>query len=334
MEEEIEDKQQQQNSQDNDEEDICFNTPPLICEQGPSAPSSPTTSSPGARSAKRPCPLSVDALQRINLLSPNYVPPPISCYSLSGTQSMMDSSSSKIPPPSSPSYPTSDLGSSPRSSISTCHYSTLGISAANWSVFRDIAYSCGGGSLRSTGIDDETSEGGNNLNNEDKADTHRFLLSPQLLLSPLLSPFSDCGVADLHIGYSASATPYSRSPNMSPSPIRRMRGSVGGGGDLTHFSFEQIRSRSSLSNHASNNAQEAFNNSINNSSEPPNYHQRMLATANAISQPRSLDLDARERSRSEGEALSSNNLDNGRRKQVEEWIKQQTVALEAIRHSL
>jgi len=61
---------------------------------------------------------------------------------------MMDSSSSsKIPPPSSPSYPTSDLGSSPRSSISTCHYS-LGISAANWSVFRDIAYSSGGGSLR------------------------------------------------------------------------------------------------------------------------------------------------------------------------------------------
>uniref|UniRef100_A0A914N8I5 Uncharacterized protein n=1 Tax=Meloidogyne incognita TaxID=6306 RepID=A0A914N8I5_MELIC len=262
MEEEIEDEQQQQKSQDNDEEDICFNvedmekeeegqqqkyipnnliknnllkTPPLICEQGPSAPSSPTTSSPGARSAKRPCPLSVDALQRINLLSPNYVPPPISCYSLSGTQSMMDSSSSKIPPPSSPSYPTSDLGSSPRSSISTCHYSTLGISAANWSVFRDIAYSSGGGSLRSTGIDDESSEGGNNLNNEDKADTHRFLLSPQLLLSPLLSPFSDCGVADLHIGYSASATPYSRSPNMSPSPIRRMRGSVGGGGDLTHF---------------------------------------------------------------------------------------------------
>nr|CAD2165743.1 unnamed protein product [Meloidogyne enterolobii] len=334
-EEEIEDKQQQKSQDDNDDEDICFNvedmekeeeeqqkyipnnllknnllkTPPLICEQGPSAPSSPTTSSPGARSAKRPCPLSVDALQRINLLSPNYVPPPISCYSLSGTQSMMDSSSSsKIPPPSSPSYPTSDLGSSPRSSISTCHYSTLGISAANWSVFRDIAYSSGGGSLRSTGIDDESSEGGNNLNNEDKADTHRFLLSPQLLLSPLLSPFSDCGVADLHIGYSASATPYSRSPNMSPSPIRRMRGSVGGGGDLTHFSFEQIRSRSSLSNHASNNAQETFNNSINNSSEHPNYHQRMLATANAISQPRSLDLDARERSRSEGEALSSNNV--------------------------
>jgi len=27
-------------------------------------------------------------------------------------------------------------------------------------------------------------------------------------------------------------------------------------------------------------------------------------------------------------------LDNGRRKQVEEWIKQQTAALEAIRHSL
>jgi len=34
----------------------------------------------------------------------------------------------------------------------------------------------------------------------------------------------------------------------------------------------------------------------------------MLATVNAISQPRSLDLDARERSRSEGEALSSNNV--------------------------
>ncbi|KAF7638760.1 hypothetical protein Mgra_00001841 [Meloidogyne graminicola] len=309
---------------------------------------------------------------------------------------MMDPT--KIPSPSSPSYPTSDLGSSPRSSISTTHYSTLGISSANWNAFRDIAYN--GSNLRSTTcIDDESSDYGgggngngnqNNNNNEDKTDTHRFLLSPQLLLSPLLSPFSDYGVADLHIGCSASATPYSRSPNMSPSPFRRMRGSVGGErGDLMHFSFEQIRSRSSLSNHASNNVQESY---IQNKSETLNYHQRILATTNTIIQPRSLDLDARERSRSEGEALSLNvgkrnklsgnfeendddeeedermdtghghstlsvptgitginepppsptltelfqpgDLDNTRRKQVEEWIRQQTAALEAIRNSL
>ena len=39
-------------------------TPPLICEQGPSAPSSPT--SPGR--SKRPCPLVVDALKRFDLV--------------------------------------------------------------------------------------------------------------------------------------------------------------------------------------------------------------------------------------------------------------------------
>lgn len=45
----------------------ALQSPPLIREQGPSAPSSPT--SPGGSRLKRPSPLSVDAMQRINLVS-------------------------------------------------------------------------------------------------------------------------------------------------------------------------------------------------------------------------------------------------------------------------
>ena len=57
-------------------------------------------------------------------------------------------------------------------------------------------------------------------------------------------------------------------------------------------SFEQIRSRSSLSNHGSNAPDNAGG----------NHHK--LSTAAICHQPRSLDLDSRERSRSEGEALA------------------------------
>ncbi|VDM67806.1 unnamed protein product [Strongylus vulgaris] len=72
---------------------LKFNvSPPLICEQGPSAPSSPT--SPRLR---RPFPLTEDAMHRINLLSSGY-------------------EYGKLSPMST--YATSDLGSSPRSSIS------------------------------------------------------------------------------------------------------------------------------------------------------------------------------------------------------------------------
>ncbi|CAD5208578.1 unnamed protein product [Bursaphelenchus xylophilus] len=196
-------------------------TPPLICEQGPSAPSSPT--SPGCRSPKRPSPLSVDALQRFNLLSPNYVP-------------SMDSNKLS---PLSPSYPTSDLGSSPRSSISISH-SGLG---PNWTAFREYK-KC------SSEFDNESVRDG--------------FLTPGTALSPApFSPFSDC--------LDPPETPYSsRSPALSPVPMRH-----------SHFSFDQIRSRSSMSNRG-----------------PETQEQARLLLPQA-----SLDLESRERSRSEGEML-------------------------------
>lgn len=45
----------------------CLQSPPLICEQGPSTPSSPT--SPGGLRLRRPSPLTADAMERINLVS-------------------------------------------------------------------------------------------------------------------------------------------------------------------------------------------------------------------------------------------------------------------------
>lgn len=133
-------------------------------------------------------------------------------------------------PPVSPGYPTSDLGSSPRSSISASHYSALGINAANWTAFRDAyARRQGGGSVSGGAtasgdlLDCESESGGNGKSG---------FLTPHQLLSPApFSPFSDYGVADLHShATSASVTPYSsRSPNLSPSPMRRF-----GGGNL-HF---------------------------------------------------------------------------------------------------
>lgn len=201
---------------------IMLKTPPLICEQGPSAPSSPT--SPSGRS-KRPCPLSVDALQRLDLLSPNYVP-------------TMDYSKLS---PLSPSYPTSDLGSSPRSSIS---YSNSGL-GPNWTSFRDFKKS-------SSDYDGDSDICGNNL------------LSPGTILSPApFSPFSDC--------IDPPETPYSgRSPALSPVPMRHL-----------HFSFDQLRSRSSMSNRADADVREV------------------------LMPQSSLDADARERSRSEGEMLKN-----------------------------
>ncbi|KAI6179678.1 Klumpfuss [Aphelenchoides besseyi] len=197
-------------------------TPPLIFEQCPSAPSSPT--SPSSRS-KRPSPINVDALQRFDLLSPNYVPSTMESNKLS---------------PLSPSYPTSDLGSSPRSSISISN-SMLG---PNWTAFRDYKKA-------SSDYDAESMCGKDGF------------LSPGTALSPApFSPFSDC--IDL------PETPYSRSPNLSPGPMHHQ----------TRFSFDQIRSRSSMS------------------SRPEAQEQARLLMPQT-----SLDLDARERSRSEGEML-------------------------------
>ncbi|CAD5206055.1 unnamed protein product [Bursaphelenchus okinawaensis] len=197
-------------------------TPPVICEQGPSAPSSPTSPG-GSRSPKRPSNLSVDALTRVDLLSPYYVP-------------NMDMNKLS---PLSPSYPTSDLGSSPRSSISISN-SGLG---PNWTSFRELK-KC------SSEFDNESVRDG--------------FLTPGTALSPApFSPFSDC--------LDPPETPYSgRSPALSPVPMRH-----------SHFSFDQIRSRSSMSNRGPESQEQA----------------RLL-----LPQP-SLDLEARERSRSEGEML-------------------------------
>ncbi|KAI6221312.1 Zinc finger and SCAN domain-containing protein 22 [Aphelenchoides fujianensis] len=201
--------------------------------------SSPT--SPGSRS-KRPTPLSVDALQRFDLLSPNYVPSAMDANKLS---------------PLSPSYPTSDLGSSPRSSISISH-SMLG---PNWTAFRDYKKA-------SSDYDAESVCG------------KEGFLSPGTALSPApFSPFSDC-----------IDTPYSsRSPNLSPGPMRN-----------TRFSFDQIRSRSSMSNRGVEQQEQA----------------RLLMPQ------ASLDIDTRERSRSEGEMLK-----NGDEEMMDTTINHSTVSV-------
>lgn len=94
--------------------------------------------------------------------------------------------------PLSPSYPTSDLGSSPRSSISISHPSML--LGPNWTAFRNYK-------TASSDYDAESDICGK-----------EGFLSPGTALSPApFSPFSDC--VDPH-------TPYSdRSPNLSPVPM-------------------------------------------------------------------------------------------------------------------
>ncbi|WKX87882.1 hypothetical protein Q1695_007918 [Nippostrongylus brasiliensis] len=159
-------------------------SPPLICEQGPSAPSSPTL--PRVR---RTFPLTEDAMHRINLLSSGY-------------------EYGKLSPMST--YATSDLGSSPRSSISVpC------TNLAPWTIFRENSKS-------SFDLDD----GASDVCSKD-------LLSPGMMLSPApYSPFSDC--EDNETPYSV----YARSPNLSPNPFTK---------SFNHFSFDQIRSSSSMS---------------------------------------------------------------------------------------
>ncbi|CAI4225223.1 unnamed protein product [Auanema sp. JU1783] len=169
-----------------------FKTPPLICEQGPSAPSSPT--SPGGRK-RFLSPLNIDSMNRVNLLTTAYA-----------------HDFTKLSPLSPSSYPTSDLGSSPRSSISITT-STL----SPWSCYRDQNKS-------SFDLDDGSSD----VSSKD-------LLSPGLMLSPApYSPFSDC---------EGSETPFSafaRSPTVSPNPITGM---------FNHFTFDPVRSSSSMSGH-------------------------------------------------------------------------------------
>ncbi|XGW23245.1 hypothetical protein V3C99_005466 [Haemonchus contortus] len=173
-------------SQGYDDRRRMLKSPPLICEQGPSAPSSPT--SPRLR---RPFPLTEDAMHRINLLSSGY-------------------EYGKLSPMST--YATSDLGSSPRSSISV-----TSANLAPWMIFRENHKS-------SFDLDDGVSDV-----------CSKDLLSPGMMLSPApYSPFSDC--EDTETPYSA----YARSPNLSPNPLTR---------SFNHFSFDQIRSSSSMSGH-------------------------------------------------------------------------------------
>ncbi|KAK6026171.1 zinc finger, C2H2 type [Ostertagia ostertagi] len=107
-------------------------------------------------------------------------------------------------------YATSDLGSSPRSSISV-----TSANLAPWMVFRENHKS-------SFDLDD----GASDVCSKD-------LLSPGMMLSPApYSPFSDC--EDTGTPYSA----YARSPTLSPNPLTR---------SFNHFSFDQIRSSSSMS---------------------------------------------------------------------------------------
>ncbi|CAJ0954894.1 unnamed protein product, partial [Mesorhabditis belari] len=200
--------------------------PPLICEQGPSAPSSPT--SPGGSRLRRPCPLTEDAMQRINLLGlPGYCP-----------------DFGKLAP-LSPNYATSDLGSSPRSSISVTT-SQLG----PWTAFREKG--------SSFDLDDGASDIG-----VGKDGTR----SPGVIFSPApYSPFSDCP------GGESPFSIYARSPLHSPTPHQQ----------LLHFSFDPIRSASSMSNRAGHFLQ------------PQSF---------------SLDLTARERSRSDGEMVKDESMD-------------------------
>uniref|UniRef100_A0A9J2PAK0 C2H2-type domain-containing protein n=2 Tax=Ascaris TaxID=6251 RepID=A0A9J2PAK0_ASCLU len=200
-------------------------SPPLICEQGPSTPSSPT--SPGGLRLRRPSPLTADAMERINLLTAGY-PTAVDFNKLS---------------PLSP-YATSDLGSSPRSPVSLAP-SSFG---PCWTGFRDSKKS----SLECDGDSDIYS---------------KDLLSPCMIYSPApFSPFSDCT--------EPPETPYSafgmgHSPATSPLlPMKSL-----------HFSFDPIRSVSSMSSRA-----EAS-------------HQLMVPDSR-------LDSETRERSRSEGEMVA------------------------------
>lgn len=194
-----------------DESRKIYKAPPVICEQGPSAPSSPT--SPRLR---RPFPLTEDAMHRINLLSSGY-------------------DFGKLSPMST--YATSDLGSSPRSSISV-----TSANLAPWMIFRESNKS-------SFDLDD----GASDVCSKD-------LLSPGMMLSPApYSPFSDC--EDNETPYSA----YARSPNLSPNPSTK---------SYLHFSFEQVRSSSSMSGR---------------------HHNLMVPESH------SLDLELRERSRSDSD---------------------------------
>ncbi|VDK42327.1 unnamed protein product [Anisakis simplex] len=206
-------------------------SPPLICEQGPSTPSSPT--SPVSSRLRRPSPLTADAMERINMVSFLDLLTLTAAYPAAMGFSKLS--------PLSP-HTTSDLGSSPRSSVSLAP-SSLG---PCWTGFRDSKKS-------SVECDSDSDIYGKDL------------LSPCMIYSPApFSPFSDCT--------EPPETPYSafgmgHSPAMSPLlPMKSL-----------HFSFDPIRSASSLSGRTEN-----------------SQHQLLVPGSR-------LDSETRERSRSDGE---------------------------------
>uniref|UniRef100_A0A1I7VZS7 Zinc finger protein n=1 Tax=Loa loa TaxID=7209 RepID=A0A1I7VZS7_LOALO len=222
---------------------------PVICEQGPSAPSSPT--GPGSSRLRRPCPLDADAMERISVLTTNY----LAAMNLN-----------KLSPLSS--YPTSDLGSSPRSSISLAPSSL----SPCWTNFRDSKKS----SLEGDGDSDVCS---------------KDLLSPCIYSPAPYSPFSDCTEPP---GTPLSACGTGASPALSP--LLSMQS--------LHFNFDTIRSSSSLSGR--------------------------VDVSNHLLVPESnLDLQSRERSRSDGEVTS-----NGNTEEMDTSVGQSTISIPATSRRL
>ncbi|CAG9529584.1 unnamed protein product [Cercopithifilaria johnstoni] len=215
---------------------------PVICEQGPSAPSSPT--SPGGSRIRRPRPLNADAMERISLLTTNY----LAAMNLNKLS------------PLSP-YATSDLGSSPRSPMSLA----LSNLSPCWANFRDSKKS----SIEGDGDSDICS---------------KDLLSPCMYSPAPFSPFSDCT--------EPPETPLSMcGTGASPavSPLLSMQS--------LHFNFDTIRSSSSLSG-------------------------RVDVNRHFLVPDSNLDLQSRERSRSDGEVTS-----NGNNEKMDTSVGQSTVSI-------
>uniref|UniRef100_A0A0N5AXR7 C2H2-type domain-containing protein n=1 Tax=Syphacia muris TaxID=451379 RepID=A0A0N5AXR7_9BILA len=129
--------------------------PPVICEQGPSTPSSPTVSSNSSHFPRIRIPSLVisDSIDQMNSLTPEY-PYGLDCNKLTPYRT----------------YSTSDLGSSPQSTSST-NSNSLG---NPWSAFRDYRKS-------------------NPESDTDSDVFSKDLLSPSAAFSPSpFSPFSDC----------------------------------------------------------------------------------------------------------------------------------------------
>lgn len=198
---------------------------------------------------RRPSPLTADAMERINLLTAGY-PTGIDYNKLS---------------PLSP-YATSDLGSSPRSSVS------LGSSGLGpgWTGFRDSkksSFEC---------------DGDSDIFGKD-------LLSPCVLYSPApFSPFSDCTEPPEtpNSGFGMGHSP-ATSPLLSTKSL--------------HFSFDPVRSASSMSGRAD-----------------IGHHHQLLVTDSR------LDTEVRERSRSDGEMVAK-----GTEEEMDTSVMHSTVSVPA-----